>query len=138
MIVTKRLRLETHGGGQVIPLNAAVVDEARGAGVAEGVLTVFVQGTTAGISIMEYEPGLVLDLDTAMERLCPRGIEYRHDTLNADDNGHSHTRATLIGPSLVVPIADHKPLLGVWQEIVLIDFDSRPRARDLVLQFMGE
>ena len=87
---------------------------------------------------MEYEPGLVLDLDTAMERLWPRGIEYQHDTLNADDNGHSHTRATLIGPSLVVPIAAHKPLLGVWQEIVLIDFDSRPRARDLVLQFMGE
>ena len=87
---------------------------------------------------VESAGGLVLDLDTAMERLCPRGIEYRHNTLNADDNGHSHTRATLIGPSLVVPIAGHQPLLGVWQEIVLIDFDSRPRSRDLVLQFMGE
>lgn len=138
MILTKQLRLETKGGGQVIPLSDVVAEEARSAGVAEGLVTVFVQGTTAGITIMEYEPGLVLDLNTAMERLCPQGIEYRHNTLNADDNGHSHTRATLIGPSLVVPIADHKPLLGVWQEIVLIDFDSRPRARDFVLQFMGE
>ena len=138
MIVTKRLRLETQGGGQVIPLNGEVVKQAHGAGVGEGIVTVFVQGTTAGVAIMEYEPGLVLDLDTAMERLFPQGIEYRHNTLNADDNGHSHTRATLIGPSLVVPIAGHQPLLGVWQEIVLIDFDSRPRSRDLVLQFMGE
>ena len=138
MIVTKRLQLETQGGGQVIPLNGEVVQQARGAGVAEGVVTIFVQGTTAGVAIMEYEPGLVFDLDAAMERLFPQGIEYRHNTLNADDNGHSHTRAALIGPSLVVPIAGHQPLLGVWQEIVLIDFDSRPRSRDLVLQFMGE
>ena len=138
LIVTKRLSLETKGDGQIIALNDEVVRQSRDAGIAEGIVTVFVPGTTAGVTIMEHEPGLVLDLAAAMNRLFPRGIEYQHDVLNADTNGHSHTRATLIGPSLVVPIAKHTPLLGTWQEIVMIDFDSRPRSRDLILQFMGE
>ena len=138
MIITKHLTLETKGDGQVIRLNHEVLKQSRDAGISEGIVTVFVTGTTAGVTIMEYEPGLILDLTTAMERLCPQDIEYQHNVLNGDDNGHSHTRASLISPSLVVPITKHQPLLGKWQEIVLVDFDSRSRSRDLVFQFMGE
>ena len=138
MVVTKTIALATQANGQIIDLNDQVCRAIEGSALVAGTVTVFVAGTTAGIAIMEYEPGLVQDLQMALERLVPRGIPYRHNILNHDDNGHSHTQATLIGPSLVVPFASRKPLLGTWQRIVLIDLDSRPRNREVVLQIMGE
>lgn len=138
MIETTRFGLDTQGDGQVIDISDEVCRRVASSGIAEGIVTVYVTGTTAGIAVIEYEPGLVLDLAAAMERLYPRGMEYQHNVLNNDDNGHSHTRATMVGPSVVVPVKDRKPLTGTWQRFVLIDFDSRPRSRDLVVQVMGE
>ena len=138
MIETTRFGLDTQGDGQVIDISDEVCRRVASSGIAEGIVTVYVTGTTAGIAVIEYEPGLVLDLAAAMERLYPRGMEYQHNVLNNDDNGHSHTRATMVGPSVVVPVKGRKPLTGTWQRFVLIDFDSRPRSRDLVVQVMGE
>ncbi len=139
MIVTQRFTMDTRGDGQVIEINDEVCRRVAASGVAEGIVTVFVTGTTAGVTIIEHEPGLVEDLRAAMERFAPREIPYQHNLRNpGEDNGHSHTRAALIGPSLVVPVAGRRPTLGRWQRIVLVDFDSRPRTRELVVQVMGE
>ena len=138
MIVTRRLQRETQGDGQVIDLTDTVVGEVTQAGLRHGLATVFVTGTTAGVAVMEYEPGLVLDWAAAMERLVPRGVGYEHDHRNNDDNGHSHTRAMLLGPSLSVPVEGGALTLGRWQRIVLVDYDSRARVREVVLQCMGE
>ncbi len=138
MIVTKSFPMQTQGDGQVIEISEAVGQRVAESGVTEGIVTVFVTGTTAGVMIMEHEPGLVDDFGAVMERLVPRDIPYQHNIRNNDDNGHSHTRACLLGPSLVVPVAQRRPLLGAWQRIVLVDFDSRPRAREVIVQVMGE
>ena len=115
MVVTSKLQLSTEGDGQVIDLNDEVKRRVAQSGVTEGTVTVFVTATTASIGIMEHEPGLVQDLRGAMERLVPREMKYQHNILNNDTNGHSHTRAMLIGPSLVVPVVGGEPLLGAWQ-----------------------
>ncbi len=138
MIDTRRLSYQTEGDGQVIDLSADLARELASSEVSEGTVTIFVAGTTAGVTIMEYEPGLVDDMQTFMERVAPRDVPYQHNILNRDDNGHSHTRAMLMGPSLVVPLAEGLQLLGTWQRVVLVDFDSRPRVREVVLQIMGE
>ena len=138
MIDTRRLTYETQGDGQVIDLTADLGRELADSDVSGGTVTIFVAGTTAAVTIMEYEPGLVDDMQTLMDRVAPRDVPYRHDILNRDDNGHSHTRAMLMGPSLVVPLAEGSPMLGTWQRVVLVDFDSRPRVREVVLQIMGE
>lgn len=138
MVVTRRLKLATKGEGHIIAIHDEVCRHVAESGVADGTVTVFVAGTTAGVTIMEHEPGLVVDLKAAMERLAPRDIPYQHNILNNDINGHSHTQATLIGPSVVVPFVAGKLLTGTWQRIILVDFDSRPRQREVVLQIMGE
>ena len=138
MIVTRKLTLSTEGDGQIISINAEVSRLVAESGLNDGIAIVFVTGTTAGVMVMEHEPGLVEDLHTTMERLIPRGAAYQHDVLNNDDNGHAHTRACLLGPSLVVPFAGKQPLLGTWQRIVIVDFDSRPRSREVIVQLMGE
>ena len=138
MIVTGKVSLDTEGDCQVIDITEEVVRQVAQCGLTGGIVTVFVAGTTSGVAVIEYEPGLVMDLQTAMERLIPRGIPYQHNILNQDDNGHAHTQATLLGPSLVVPFIDKKPSLGTWQRIVVVDFDSRPRTREVVVQMMGE
>jgi secondary thiamine-phosphate synthase enzyme len=95
-------------------------------------------GSTAGITTMEFEPGAVEDLRTLFERIAPRGADYRHHLTWGDDNGSSHARASLVGPSLSVPIEGGELLLGQWQQIVLLEFDTRPRSRDIVMQVMGD
>ena len=104
----------------------------------EGTATVFVTGSTAGLTTIEYEPGLVEDLKEAFQRIAPDDIDYAHHERWHDDNGHSHVRASLLGPSLAVPFVDGTLTLGTWQQIVLIDFDTRERQRNLVVQIMGE
>ena len=138
MVVTSRLELSTRGDGQVVDLSEEMKHRVAESGVAAGTVTVFVTATTASIGIMEHEPGLVTDLKAAMDRLVPRDLTYQHNVLNNDTNGHSHTRASLMGPSLVVPVAGGRPLLGTWQSVVLVDFDSRSRTREVVFQVMGE
>src|SRR5262249_29477810 len=107
-------------------------------GLVEGQALVFVSGSTAALTTVEYEPGLVRDLPAMFERIAPQGARYHHEDTWHDGNGHSHCRASLLGPSLVIPFADGKLLLGTWQQIILIDFDNRPRQRDLVVQLTGQ
>ncbi len=107
-------------------------------GVLEGQVLVFTPGSTAGITTIEFESGVVFDLEQAIERLAPRDMHYDHDARWGDGNGYSHVRAALLGPSLAVPVIDGQLQLGTWQQIVLCDFDNRPRDRRIIVQVMGE
>jgi secondary thiamine-phosphate synthase enzyme len=106
--------------------------------IVSGIATVFVTGSTAGITTIEFEPGLVHDISTAFERLFPRDLHYRHHERWGDDNGHSHVRASMLGPSLTVPFRDGRLTLGTWQQIILVDFDTSPRTRNYVIQILGD
>jgi secondary thiamine-phosphate synthase enzyme len=129
--------VDTRGNGQILDITADVAETVRSSGIPQGTATVFVTGSTAGITTLEFEPGLVHDLGAAFERLYPRDAVYRHHERWGDDNGHSHVRAAMLGPSLVVPFTNGKLTLGTWQQIVLVDFDTRPRRRDYVIQLIG-
>jgi secondary thiamine-phosphate synthase enzyme len=106
--------------------------------LSEGQITVFAPGATAGITTIEYEPGLIRDFPEALEKIAPSSKRYHHDDTWGDGNGHGHVRASLIGPSLTVPFQKGRLLLGTWQQIVLVDCDTRPRKRDVAVQVMGE
>jgi|SRR4249919_2226132 len=131
------LTLETEGDGHVLDITGEVQTAVGKAGIGEGQATAFVRGSTAAITTMEFEPGGVHDLGTMLERLIPAAGEYEHNRLNHDTNSHAHQRASLIGPSLTVPVVDGRLALGAWQQIVLIDFDDRPRRRTVVVQILG-
>ncbi len=136
---THRIRIETQGNSQVIDLTGAVAQALGRGGIQNGAVTVFVIGSTAGVTTTEFEPGLAeSDLKEAMEKLAPEGGSYEHEKTWNDDNGHSHVRASLVGPSLTVPLVDGRLTLGRWQQIVLLDFDTRPRRREIVVQVLGE
>jgi secondary thiamine-phosphate synthase enzyme len=138
MVTTSRLRLPTKGQGHAQDITAGVRDAITSSGLQAGIATVFVVGSTAGITTIEFEPGAVADLNALFDRLAPRGAEYQHHLRWGDDNGSSHVRAAMLGPSLTVPFGDGAPLLGTWQQIMLLEFDTRPRERDVIVQVMGE
>ncbi len=127
------VRLSTEGGGEIVDITAGVASVVRMAEIAVGVATVFVAGTTAAVTTMEYEPGAVIDLREALERLIPGSTDYEHNRRNHDTNGHAHARAAIVGPSVAIPVVDGKLALGTWQQIVLIDFDTRPRERTVAV-----
>ena len=135
------LRLHTSGEGEIVDLSAGLASALRSADVPDGVVTVFVTGSTAAITTMEYEPGGVKDLQEAIERLVPprrpEGGDYAHNTRNHDDNAHAHLRASLLGPSLSIPLVRSRLVLGTWQQVVLIDFDDRPRERSVHVQIVA-
>ncbi len=126
--------MSTRGQGDINDLTEAVAAAVRQAGARDGLATVFVVGSTAGITTMEFEPGAVADLAELFEELAPRDGDYRHHLTWGDDNGSSHARASLVGPSLSVPFEDGRLLLGTWQQIVLLEFDTRGRTREIVIQ----
>jgi secondary thiamine-phosphate synthase enzyme len=138
---TGLLRLETEGEGQIVDLTEGVLAVVRQSGEEHGVVNVFVTGSTAAVTTMEYEPGGVRDLRETLERLVPRarpeGGDYAHNALNHDDNAHAHLRASLVGPSESVPLVAGRLVLGTWQQIVLIDFDDRPRRREVHVQVVA-
>jgi secondary thiamine-phosphate synthase enzyme len=134
---TGLLRLETEGEGQIVDLTEGVVAVVRQSDVAHGVVSVFVTGSTAAVTTMEYEPGGVADLQALLERLVPRAGTYQHNVLNHDDNAHAHLRASLVGPSETVPLVAGRLVLGTWQQLVLIDFDDRPRRREVHVQVLS-
>ena len=138
---TGLLRLETEGEGQIVDLTEGVLAVVRQSGVDDGVVCVFVTGSTAAVTTMEYEPGGVADLQAVLERLVPRapagGGDYAHNVRNHDDNAHAHLRASLLGPSESVPLVRGQLVLGTWQQIVLIDFDDRPRRREVHVQIVS-
>ena len=138
---TALLRLRTRGEGEIVDLSEGLAGVLRTADVRQGVVTVFVTGSTAAITTMEYEPGGVSDLGELIERLVPRarpeGGDYAHNRLNQDDNAHAHLRASVIGPSETVPLVAGRLVLGTWQQIVLVDFDDRPRRREVHVQVVS-
>jgi len=138
---TGLLRLETAGEDQIVDLTEGVLAVVRQSGVSDGVVNVFVTGSTAAVTTMEYEPGGVADLQAVVERLVPRapagGGDYAHNVRNHDDNAHAHLRASLLGPSEAVPLVRGQLVLGTWQQIVLIDFDDRPRRREVHVQIVS-
>jgi len=137
-IKSKRIKLQTKGRDHILDVTARVEDIVSEAGVKEGVVTVFVHGSTASVTTVEYEPGLVKDIKDLDEKLVPSNVTYAHDATWGDANGYAHLRASLIGPSLSVPVISGKMTLGTWQQIIVIDHDNRPRSRELMIQVMGE
>jgi secondary thiamine-phosphate synthase enzyme len=137
--LTKRFEVQTRGDNHVVDLTPQVERVVRDGPIRNGVATVFVVGSTAGITTTEFEPGLANhDLGAFFEKIAPADGVYRHEETWHDDNGHAHVRASLLGPDLSVPLIDGRLALGQWQQIVLIDFDTRPRRREIVLQVVGD
>lgn len=128
----------TRGDDDIVDVTDRVQDAVRDSGVRTGQVTIMVVGSTAALSTLEYEPGLVRhDIAAALERVAPRGGRYRHEETWHDDNGHSHVRSNLVGTSLALPVVDGRIPLGTWQQLVLMDFDTRPRRRRLVMTVLG-
>lgn len=130
------LRLETPGNGHIVDITPGVLSVIRTTGVQRGIVTVFVTGSTAAITTMEYEPGGVGDLQRLVDRLIPAGGDYEHNRLNHDTNAHAHLRAAIIGPSESIPLVDGDLVLGTWQQLVVLDFDDRPRRRTVTVQVL--
>jgi len=137
-VATRYLALESDGNCDIQDITDDVRTELRATSLKNGTVTVFVPGATGGITTVEFEEGLIKDLREMFEAIAPQGKRYHHDQKWHDGNGHSHVRASLLGPSLTVPFCASELVLGTWQQIVFIDFDVRPRSRKLVLQFVGE
>ena len=131
------LRLQTHGNGHIIDLTEGVARIVATAGAERGLVTVFGIGATVGVTTMEYEPGGISDLQALLDRLIPVEGDYAHNRLNHDTNSHAHLRAAVIGPSETIPIVDGRLALGTWQQIVLIDFDDRPRERTIAVHVLS-
>lgn len=129
--------LQTEPDG-IYDITSRVADAVKAAKIKDGIVLVFVPGSTGAVTTLEYEPGLIEDLPAALDRLFPKGIKYGHDRTWHDGNGHSHVRAAFLGPSLSVPVTGSRLELGTWQQIVFIEMDVRPRSRDLVVKVMGE
>ncbi|MGQ9676885.1 MAG: secondary thiamine-phosphate synthase enzyme YjbQ [Chloroflexota bacterium] len=138
MVTSESFSLNSKGNTDIIDVTDKVSQVVGSSGLRRGVATVFVVGSTAGVTTMEFEPGLIADMRQLFERLAPANQQYQHNLRWGDLNGHSHLRASLLGPSLSIPFADGQLQLGTWQQIVLIDFDVRPRHRVVIVQVVGE
>jgi secondary thiamine-phosphate synthase enzyme len=138
MTKTEELQVKSRGNNDVINITDSVAQAVGKSGVKDGIVTVFVVGSTAGITTTEYEPGLAdYDLEAAFEKIAPKNARYEHEETWHDDNGHAHVRASLLGPSITVPIVEGRLTLGTWQQIILIDFDTRARNRTIVCQIVS-
>ena len=138
MVTTDTISFSTRGHCDIVDITPQVEQQIAKVKVDNGTVTVFVTGSTAGITTIEFEPGLLADLKEMWQRLVPENIPYAHDRAWGDGNGYSHIRASLLGASLVIPFSHKRLALGTWQQIVLVDFDNRPRSRQVVVQVMGE
>ncbi|HOK58195.1 MAG TPA: secondary thiamine-phosphate synthase enzyme YjbQ [Methanothrix sp.] len=138
MIETRYIEFETKGDADVVDITQLVVNVVMSTELRDGIVVVFVPGATGAVTTIEYEPGLVGDMRRALDKIAPEDEEYEHNRRWGDGNGHSHIRASLIGPSLTVPVMNGELTLGRWQQIVFIDMDNRPRRRRLVVQIVGE
>ncbi|GBE18483.1 hypothetical protein BMS3Abin16_01087 [archaeon BMS3Abin16] len=136
-VETREIKVKTKGNTDIIDITGLVGSEITASGLQNGTVTVFVPGSTAAVSTMEYEPGLKKDIPLALEKIAPAAADYAHHKTWGDFNGSAHVRAALIGPSIVVPFTGGRLVLGTWQQIALFDFDTGPRDRRIVLQIMG-
>jgi secondary thiamine-phosphate synthase enzyme len=139
MVKTEKIAVKTNGNCHIVNITDDVTEVITRSGIKEGIVTLFNVGSTAGITTTEYEPGLAnYDIQAAFERIAPQAARYEHEETWHDDNGHAHVRASLLGPSLSVPIVGGRLTLGTWQQIILVDFDTRPRTRTVICQIVGE
>ena len=138
MVQSRRLRIKTEGNCDIIDITGQVAKQIDDSDINSGIVTVFAVGSTAGVCTIEYESGLLSDFKAMWYRVIPVGLGYQHDRAWGEGNGHSHLRASVVSPSLTVPFNDKRMALGTWQQIVYVDFDNRPRSREIVLQIMGE
>jgi len=138
MVVTKKISLQSQGNCDIIDITPEVQNQLAETDIKDGTVTLFISGSTAGITTIEFEPGLISDFKKMWQRNIPQDIPYEHDRAWGDGNGHSHVRASLLGASLVIPFSGRRLTLGTWQQIVVVDFDNRARSRQIVVQIMGE
>ena len=137
-ILNNKVNINTKGNEDFVNITRQLFKLCDSSGLENGIMTVFISGSTAGITTFEYEPGLIRDLKEFYDKMAPTNVHYHHDETWGDANGFSHVRATLTGPSIVIPFEKGKLLLGTWQQVVLMEFDNRPRSREVVVQLMGE
>jgi secondary thiamine-phosphate synthase enzyme len=138
MVVTNELHLSTNGHCDILDITPRVRKSVRESGLRDGIVTIFCPGSTGAVSTIEFESGALHDLEQILDEIVPPDRDYRHHLRWGDDNGHSHVRAAMIGPSLTVPFVKGELTLGTWQQIVFLDFDTHARSRRLVLQMLGE
>ena len=138
MVITKKISLQSKGQCDIIDITPQVEQQVAETNIDSGIATLFVNGSTAGLTTIEFESGVLSDFKDMWERDVPRNIPYEHDRRWGDGNGYSHVRASLLGASLVIPFSDKRLTLGTWQQVVLVDFDNRPRSRSIIVQIMGE
>jgi secondary thiamine-phosphate synthase enzyme len=137
-VVTKDITLQSRGNCDIIDITSQVANNVKESGINSGIVTLFIVGSTAGITTIEYEPNLLSDFKNMWDRVIPQNIPYEHNKTWGDGNGHSHVRASTLGASLIIPFVNKKLTLGTWQQIVLVDFDNRPRSRKITIQILGE
>ncbi len=137
-VVTEDITFQTKGNCDIIDITPVVAKKVESSGVSKGTVTLFVCGSTAGVTTIEYDPRLLKDFQDMWDRVIPQSISYEHNKTWGDGNGHAHVRASVLGASLTIPFVDRKLTLGTWQQVVFIDFDNRPRSRKVLLQIMGE
>jgi len=137
-VETREISIQSKGNCDIINITSQVAKNVDESGVNSGIVTLFIVGSTAGITTIEYEPNLVSDFKNMWDRMIPQSIPYEHNRTWGDGNGHSHVRASLLGASLIIPFVNKRLTLGTWQQIVFVDFDNRTRSRKLVIQILGE
>jgi secondary thiamine-phosphate synthase enzyme len=137
-VLSETIQIHSEGEGDIIDITAQLSNAVIESKIKNGILTIFVSGSTAAVTTIEYEPGLVHDFPKMLSRIVPKDIGYEHDNTWHDGNGHSHVRSSLIGPSITIPIVHGKLTLGTWQQVVLLEMDTRSRNRTVILQIMGE
>jgi secondary thiamine-phosphate synthase enzyme len=138
MVATHRHEIDTSGQGDAHDITSVIKRAIAQSGIRDGIVTSFVVGSTAGVTTIEFEPGAVHDLNAVFDELAPRHGSYRHHVRWGDDNGSSHVRAALLGPSVTVPFKDGELFVGTWQQIALFEFDTQPRRREVIVQIVGE
>ncbi len=138
MVVTGEISLRTQGNGDTLDITPKIEKVVLDSKLTNGIVTIFVNGSTTGVTTIEFEPGVVKDFNKLWERLAPKNISYDHNERWGDGNGYAHVRASLLGASLTIPFAERKMTLGTWQQVILVDFDNRPRQRTVIVQVMGE
>lgn|SRR5574341_1502535 len=137
-VITKTILVKSKGEGDIIDVTEQTSKAIEQSKIKNGTVTVFISGSTAAVTTIEYEPGLCKDFPRMLSKIVPSNIEYEHEKMWHDGNGHSHVRASIIGPSITIPFKDGKMMLGMWQQIVLVEMDTRQRERKIILQIIGE
>ena len=137
-VVSDTIKLQTEGEGDMIDMTSQLSNIVKESKIKNGTVTIFVSGSTAAVTTIEYESGLIHDFPEMLSRIVPKDLEYEHDNTWHDGNGHSHIRSSLIGSSITIPIIHGKLTLGTWQQVVLLEMDTRSRNRTVILQIMGQ